>query len=837
MGMSQEVKDFTSGFTAGFKMMDDSFYKQALADYYRKGGKRGSGGGALGYAFDDDDDKPGGLLGWLRGGAKDEPKDPIETGSEKLLRAEQRTIEAGRPDHTKQIRQMQRDFKEQHSPKAAAPKAGNVGPKAPINQPPATEQPNPPTVGPNPANPINKISFESDKETAIDEGNSFEPEVEDAGFEVAIPDEVQTWDAATGGLINPTDAPTEPQDEEALLSDEDRDFDFALKMEQAAAPGVDAGLRFLQSRIAAPASAVPDGNPADDAGSAALARNEGAATDEEVNAINEAIDPEGKLPSIALSQARITAVWDKLGEKDPDKAADLIQRLMLYDRRNAQTRGQLAVQAFAEGRNDEGVRLIQDANNNDLPSATLIQKAVYNPETQTVDAVVRDETGKKNVSLPIQQVAAEADNIAKGRSSFERLTENVQKYRSQGAAPGNDQAISNELFRAQLGLQRAMRTNDQKKIGEARQALDVVEDRVIDEAARLGSKQGSALLKRLGINPSREPKAPPRTPQARTPQPTERERAEQAKRQEVTDLQKKYEDRLYNAYSLGQAGIKVDEDGNATEAVPTGPGGRRSEVAAEAQARETQRPTMERMGGQYNVERSGLAYKQAPDLKQYVEQPFNDRTEQIAQEIKGLVTAKSQGKKEPIMTEPEQRQLRREVDRLAQKNNIDHGELVEFLYNAKYNIANREPLKFDSKTGMVQMGRTKVFVDEDMLRDIAKNVGERARRAEGMASEMDAKQIRDYQQNSRRQRDIDETEAAKKQRAQQAVDDRSLPAVGGDTPRERAQSGRRFIETQQRADKLRQALPSYPDPSVRTYTDKDEDIARQRRRWSYPTGK
>lgn len=854
MGTSQEVKDFLSGFTGGFKMMDDSLYKQALSEYYRNG-KRGGGGnkGILGYAVDDEP-KPG-IFGWLSGDKKDERSD-AEIGADKLLRAEQEAIRAGRPDDVEKIRSMQKLHVKQNQP--AAPPAASQ-PAAPVKPAPEPE-PNPPTVGPNEGRPVRGIrgSALGGGMTVADASDDMEDLEDDedggvvmanVGFSggmmrkalppAAIPAEPPPVNPVIEkGPLDESEATSVDTEDEEASYDEDADFDLSLKLEQAAVPGLAAGLKLIQQRVATPQTAVSDGTPEDESGAQALARNDGAAKPDEVRAIDQIIDPEGKMPPQAKSAARISAVWEYYSSKgQPDKAAELIQSLMLYDRKNAQTRGALAVQAFQEGRNDEGVRLIQDANNNDTPGATLIQKAVYNPDDQTVTATVRDEDGKRDVKLPIQQVAAEAQNIASGKSSFDRLVETVGKRTAPGTS--NDKAITQELFQAQVNLQRAQRTNDQKQIAAARSNLDAVEDKILERASKMGPREGSALLKRLGVNPSREVKPPaqPKT-QGRTPQPTEKERAELAKKQEVRDLNNKYEDQLYNAYSLAQAGIKVDDEGNATEAVPAGPGGRRSEVAAEAQARETQRPEMERMGGRYNVERSGLAYKQAPELKQYVEQPFNDRTEQIAQEIKGLVAAKSQGKKEPIMTEPEQRQLRREVDRLAQKNNIDHGELVEFLYNAKYNIANREPLKFDSKTGMVQMGRTKVFVDEDMLRDIAKNVGERARRAEGMASEMNAKDIETYKRGTARMRDRDEREAANKQRAQQAVDDTTPPTVGGETPRARAESGRRFTETQKRTEQLRQAIPSYPDPTPRPYTDEERDaIARQRRRWSYPYGK
>lgn len=872
MGMSQEVKDFAAGFTSGFKMMDDSFYKQALSDYYRKGGKKGNKG-ILGYATGDDDSRAPGLFGWLSGDKKDE-RDPVEIGAENLIRAEKEAIAAGRPDDVAKIREMQKLHVQQNRP-SASPSTAVKAPAAKALAPSASPTENPPTVPANPATPIRGINqgtsslgsgnvvvgdASSEDTRSLDESNAFS--VADATEALPLEPEYEIANVGfTGGLMRkaipdmssaPSMEPSNPpliergpvredeavsvdtEDEPAASTDEDADFDFTLQMEKSAAPGLEAGLRLMQQRFTDPVTAVPDGDPTISNGAYALSQNEGAATEEEVRAIDSVIDPEGKLPAAAKSAARTSAIWEFYSSQDnPDKAAELIQRLMLYDRKNAQTRGALAVQAFEDGRISEGVRLIQDANNNDTASATLIQKAVYNPDDQTVTAVVRDESGKQEVKLPIQQVAAEAKNIANGRASFDRLMETVGKRQSAGKGSGSGaEAIASEVFRARTNLQRAMRTNDPKAIAEARSIYEAAEDKAVDFAAKYGPK-ADRVLKGLGVL-NTQPKDPKPAAQPRQPVPTEKERAELAKRKELTDLQGKYQDRLYNAYSLAQAGIKVDEDGNVTEAVPAGPGGRRSEVAAEAQARETQRPTMERMGNQYNVERSGLAYRQAPELKRYAEQSFEDRTERLAEDTAGLVASRAEKGKPPIMDAKQQAQFVREADRLAMKNNVSHGAIVEFLWNAKNNL--NEGIKYDAKTGMVQLGSTKLFVDEDMLRDIAAARGALDKKAKGMVEGMDAKAIDRYKQNSRSARDRDEREQALKGAVRQAVETDALPSTDGATPRARAEAGRRFIEVQRERDKMRAQAPSYPNPAGRDYTDEErEAIARQRRRFGYQT--
>lgn len=826
MGKSQEVKDFVSGFTAGFKMMDDSIYKQALADYYRGGGKGGKGN-RFGLSGSSSDDKPN-FLQRLFGAEEKKYESAQEEGMANLQRMREQAVREGNATALKKIDQEIVDFGKIHGVKAGggaveprvAP-SGNITPKATA---PATsrtdggspagdsggvaggalkEPANPPTVPSDPPKnpPITKISAD---------GSDENPRFEDAALSTGASDDLKLdrvgdtyfsdgpdwgFELAGGGFIdqlNEQEAPPpaipdtlEPENAPYMRDYEgdfqEDDFDYhedeaslavTQNMAQAAAPGIDAGLRLMQAKFA-PQAGLPDADPNVAKGANGLARNDGAATQEEVAAIDKVVDPEGKLPASAKSAARIAAVWDFYSKTDPDKAADMAQRLMLYDKQNSQTRGMIALQAIEQGNYGAAVRVIQDSFNNDIAGGGLIQKAVLRDDGN-VDVTARTNDGPTTFTAPKEEIVKVASDMAKGTAYMQQTVDNsaralaaVTKPKAQRTAVADEDA-AREYMTAKIRLRQAIQSNDKSAIEKAQADLAAAENNAVEFAVK--QKNPEKSLRAMGINPNAplpKPQAPPKAPpQPKLPTPTAEERAQMREALAVDDAN----ERLRRVGSVVQSGLPVDgrrvmsaddpnrlsgqgtyiddqgrvrlEKNRGTTAIGdvdprdlsnsgsmpgygnAATGYRRSEGAAVEGARRSAEPVR----AQYERDRAALGYKQAGTIG--TPGSYDD----AMSEEGGFAKAASALKKangEPALGKAEKETLLRQAYTLSKKNDLAPAQIVEFLYNAQHDAT--KPIVYDQETGRVQIGNNKVFVDSDTLTDIARARGEL--RARYMADE------------------------------------------------------------------------------------------------------
>lgn len=329
-----------------------------------------------------------------------------------------------------------------------------------------------------------------------DEDNTDEP------LEQAIP-------AEPAALADPAPAPAAAPVAQEAPANTDADDVLAAKMDEIAGPGVVAGLDKIQKEVTSSA-AIPQADPAAATGVRALANNVGAATHEEVIALDKMIDPENKMPARAKSAARIAAIWDTMGDKNPDKAAALAQGLLLYDKQNSQTRGALAEEALKNNNPESAIKLIADAHNNDLPG-NQIMTAAYNPDDNTTSVKI---TENGNVKLEgkatIQQVAQMASEVKSGSAYIDALAPLAAQHKrraGEAEAKSREGKVSPDIF---LELQTAKRnvakaiadnknnTPDEiANIEQYKALLDGYEEKARKWA--MGQKDPINMMKQLGI--------------------------------------------------------------------------------------------------------------------------------------------------------------------------------------------------------------------------------------------------------------------------------------------------------------------------------------------------
>ena len=777
MGKSQEVKDFLAGFTGGFKMMDDSFYKAALSDYYRKGGRKG-GGSRYGLSGSGEDDKPN----WLQRmfGAEEKKFDtPEAEGLANLQSLRQQAVREGNMGALKKIDQDIVDFGKVHgvTPGGSASAAG------PVSRPPAAAPVAKPQALPTPeakgdgggqrdsnirdaygnrggddavdAGTIKRHNSDVPPRTGILQRSSYETEGQDpefqqasfsgddavdAGTAFAVEPEVSDW-LAGGGLVGGARWPVEEENDNGMADmaipeegqpekapyefggaydpsdseyhEDEASVEVTEKMAQAAAPGIDAGLRRIQASFA-PQAGLPDAEPAVANGAQAIARNEGAATAEEVAAIDRVIDPDGKLPPQARAAARIAAVWDFYSKTDPDKAADMAQRLMLHDKQNSQTRGALALQAIEQGNYGSAVKIIQDGFNNDIAGGGMIQKAVLRDDGN-VNVTARTDEGTKTFTAPKEMIHQVASEMANGKAYFQQTVTNSAKAleatRKPKAQSGIqvDEDAAREYMTAKIRLRQAMNSNDSSAIAKAQQDLAIAESNAVEYAVK--QRNPEKTLRAMGINPNAplpKPQAPPRAaPAPKAPNLTAEERSQLADQ----TTRQRYATALEDTDELEKAGVRVGSNGSA---LPVDATRRVSEGTRIEEARRTIEPHRQ----QIEREAGGYAYKKAKDV-----QNVGSYDEVAGSESTLEEAAKNLNKDgRPLLTDNGRRDaIVRQAYRLARKNDVAPGQIIEFLYNAQNDPTT--PMRFDRATGRLQVGNNKLLVDDDTLTDIAQARG------------------------------------------------------------------------------------------------------------------
>lgn len=169
----------------------------------------------------------------------------------------------------------------------------------------------------------------------------------------------------------------------------------------------------------------------------------GAATPKEVAAIDAKIDPNGEMSPWDKGRARLGFAYDYfISRGEPEKAANVAQRLILFDKMASQTRGQLAVQMISSGKPEEGAKILSDAYNENIHDGSYIEVAPQANGTFGF-TVTKDGEVVQQGSGSAADLAAMAGNVANG-SEFVRRTAQLAAEAdttADPATPGSEQAI------------------------------------------------------------------------------------------------------------------------------------------------------------------------------------------------------------------------------------------------------------------------------------------------------------------------------------------------------------------------------------------------------------
>jgi len=246
-----------------------------------------------------------------------------------------------------------------------------------------------------------------------------------------------TPEYALGGMVEERGNETQP----------DPELERILAESEAA---VVTGAKEIQSDLTG-GGALPEGESPQAFDS--FVRAEGRAADEEVTAVDRAIDPDNTLPQEYRAPARLALV-DRFYRQqgNPEAAATSIKQLMLYDKFATQALGTLSLNALRRGDLEAGVRFLRDAYNNNDYDGRVMVASVSNRANDAGGPVVNVEVKKdgqtvEKVQATPQQVAQMAQRTATGQAYMDRVLAIAGRYeemragqRSAGRSPGAGRA-------------------------------------------------------------------------------------------------------------------------------------------------------------------------------------------------------------------------------------------------------------------------------------------------------------------------------------------------------------------------------------------------------------
>lgn len=538
---------------------------------------------------------------------------------------------------------------------------------------------------------------------------------------------------ANGGLIEEdTEAlPVTPASYEVPQQEEPDNV--ARDMTEMAMPGYAAAYRKASQELS-PAAGVPD-EAGDETRTAAFLRGDNAAKPDEVKAIDAIIDPENKLPPQAKSQARIAAIWKYYSERgEDDKAADLINRLSAYDRRNSQTRGMLAMRAMEDGNTEAAVKIIKDAYEQDLPGDQLIQPAVLQNGNIKADVIQGGQVVESIEATPqefkglIQKVASGQAHSQQALGLITQYEANKKKSKSGGGSsgPAIDEDIKRGLLTTRRAYAQALSERDdspewQEYFNKVKAAVQAQEDRAIAFADKAGGKDRDTILRSLGVTnvPTAATVPSPSRNGGKLNQsnvPTKKNSKGQDEVDEVEVLRR----RIQNADILEQHGVRIDENGKAIDKREPG-------YKPTKEEREAARASIEPLRQKLKIEYAKKVYDEVEDSPGYKEN-YKSRlaeNEEALNEFLGvsaeeLALKKSRGEKlDPLMEKGQpRRDYLRMIDSIRRKNdNLDPVDIAKFIDGVAKD--GQYQLTIDDK-GRVVYGGKRLYINDETMEGIAR---------------------------------------------------------------------------------------------------------------------
>ena len=499
------------------------------------------------------------------------------------------------------------------------------------------------------------------------------------------------------------------------------------------APALAAGVERIQAELK-PTSAISAQDPAYQEKLQRFARGEGRMTDEEITELDRVVDPDGKLAPSAKSAARLAAIYKFYEDRgEPDTARDVAARVILYDKFASQTRGAMALQALKDGDLNSGVKLLEDAYNNNMPDAKTVRA---DRDDQGLVSVNEDGTINFNIGWdkltgfqPIQKGRASmrdltqlAQNTQMGTEQMQRLLQSVETGRGGGRAATGATGGA----RAQTATAAKEFEANRIAVGEAAKALAAARTSDDPEALRAAEENLRASIAKARSGA--------------------RSTDEQSKRDTMIG---RTISEVPGALPTGRASTAGTGGGTAAERTAASEAARldalsrreqalRADISASPIVEEEEQTRIRRGLQESALERVAIAAERAPKRAAF-SKDFEKRVEPVNKYLDELLTQGEEGKKSgkvdektlPQMKDNDRLRFVDIADRLLGMNDQNPKNIVFGLYDMISPDPRLAPkMVSDGKGGaLLEISGRRFVVDRQTYRDIAILRGENVSRA------------------------------------------------------------------------------------------------------------
>jgi hypothetical protein len=221
-----------------------------------------------------------------------------------------------------------------------------------------------------------------------------------------------------------------------------------------AAEAADAGYRKLSKDLTSN-SALSEEDPDYQARVADYGAKTQRMTDDEVAELDRMVDPDGTMPTATRGAARMAAAYKFFKDRgEEDRADDIAARLIQYNEFAGNTRSALGMQAIEQGNVKEGVKLLTDAYEQNIPDGKSVE-ATVNPDGSVNIAVGYKRQGADGKismapelerTIPLSELPKVAFQFTEeGKRAMMNFAATANKGRASAGAVGGGDAFEGAL--------------------------------------------------------------------------------------------------------------------------------------------------------------------------------------------------------------------------------------------------------------------------------------------------------------------------------------------------------------------------------------------------------
>lgn len=245
------------------------------------------------------------------------------------------------------------------------------------------------------------------------------PQVEDEEHPELAEEESRPRPAAIP--VDAAPAPSgEPEAEQEVASDGKGDM-LVEQVKPIIKEVFDASAEEEKAEASRKPEAIETEKPKKDQSRVRVATGEGAATPEEIKAIDQKIDPNGELEPWVKGAARLYYTYNYFVEQgQPEKARNVAKRIIAYDKMASQALGHLAQTALEQNDLVSASRLVTDAYNENIPDGN---KMTAQPTAKGTVLYKIERNGKvvQQGEADTRQIWEMAGKIANGSEYIRRM--------------------------------------------------------------------------------------------------------------------------------------------------------------------------------------------------------------------------------------------------------------------------------------------------------------------------------------------------------------------------------------------------------------------------------